>query len=254
VRYRLTFALVCAIAMSLQLESGLSAAQHREVRVVLMPIVLNFTTVRAQDAVRVLRRLYPRLSFTIDEAANAIVVLASPNDTAALRQIGAAIDTKNPLKPVTASIILHRMDARQIASRLRTLYPTAKLTAVNKHTLLVSAVNSDLQQTQSLVSAIDQPALTPTPRPAPSAPDTEAVPVLQANPRTIAREVAGAVHGIRVGVAGHSIVLAGAPAPPRDRGRARGRGGGPAAGGALPRRGVRTLHRHPVGGFGRSLV
>jgi type II secretory pathway component GspD/PulD (secretin) len=198
-------------AMTFGLCGGLSAAPHREVRVVLTPIVLNFTTVRAQDAARVLRRLYPHLSFTIDGAANAVVVLAGPDDAGALRQIGAAIDTKNPLKPVTTSLILHRMDAQQIAARLHPLYPSAKLAVVNRHTLLVSAVSSDLQQMQSLVSAIDQPPQTPTPRPAPSAPDTEAVPVLQASPRTIAREVAGAVHGIRVGVAGHSIVLAGAP-------------------------------------------
>jgi type II secretory pathway component GspD/PulD (secretin) len=208
---RFFFSILSALALVITLCGGLSAAQHRDARVVLTPIVLNFTTVRAQDAARVLRRLYPRLSFTIDGAANAVVVLAGPDDAAALRQIGAAIDTKNPLKPVTASLILRRMDAHQIAARLHMLYPNAKMAIVNNHTLLVSAVNSDLQQMQSLVSAIDQPPQTPTPRPAPSAPDTEAVPVLQASPRRIAREVAGAVHGIRVGVAGHSIVLAGAP-------------------------------------------
>jgi type II secretory pathway component GspD/PulD (secretin) len=190
---------------------GLSAAQHHAARVVVAPVVLNFTTVRAQDAARVFRRLYPRLIFTIDSAANALVVLAGPDDAAALRQISAAIDTKNPLKPVTASLVLHRMDARQIAGRLHPLYPNAKLVIVNSHTLLVRAISSDLQQMQSLVSAIDQPPQTPTPRPAPSAPDTEAVPILQASPRAIAKEVAGAVHGLRVGVAGHSIVLAGAP-------------------------------------------
>jgi len=177
----------------------------------LTPIVLNFTTVRAQDAMRVLHRLYPHLAFTVDAATNTIVVLAGPDDAAALRQIGTAIDTKNPLKPVTASLILHRIDARQIVPRLHPLYPNAKLAVVNKHTLLVSAVNSDLQQIQSLVSAIDQAPQTPTPRPAPTAPSTEAVQILQASPRTIAREVAGAVHGLRVGVAGHTIVLAGAP-------------------------------------------
>ena len=193
------------------LSGGLSAAQHRAAGIPPTPVVLTFTTVRAQDAVRVLRRLYPHLSFTIDETANAVVVLAGPDDAAALRQIGAAIDTKNPLKPVTASLILHRIDAQQIAARLQPLYPSAKIAVVNKHTLLVSAVNADLQQMQSLVSAIDQPPQTPTPRPAPSAPDTEAVQILQASPRTIAREVAGAVHGLRIGVAGHTIVLAGAP-------------------------------------------
>jgi len=208
---RFLFSLLCAVALVLALCGGLSAAQHRVPRIPPTPIVLTFTTVRAQDAVRVLRRLYPQLSFTIDGAANAVVVLAGSDDAAALRQIGAAIDTKNPLTPVTASLILHRLDANQIAARLHGLYPSAKLAIINRHTLLVSAVNSDLQQMQSLVAAIDQPPQTPTPRPAPSAPDTEAVPVLQASPRTIAREVAGAVHGLRVGVAGHTIVLAGAP-------------------------------------------
>ena len=208
---RFIFSILCAAALIVTLCGGLSAAPHRASRVVLTPIVLNFTTVRAQDAVRVLHRLYPHLSFTLDGATNTIVVLAGPDDAAALRQIGAAIDTKNPLKPVTTSFILHRIDAQQIAARLHPLYPNAKLAVVNKHTLLVSAVNSDLQQMQSLVSAIDQPLQTPTPRPAATAPSTEAVQILQASPRTIAREVAGAVHGLRVGVAGHTIVLAGAP-------------------------------------------
>ncbi len=208
---RFSFSILCAVALVLALCGGLSAAQHHAARIPPTPIVLTFTTVRAQDALRVLRRLYPHLSFTIDGAANAVVVLAGPEDATALRQVGAAIDTKNPLTPITASLILHRIDANQIAPRLHGLYPNAKLAIINKRTLLVSAVNSDLQQMQSLVAAIDQPPQTPTPRPAPSAPDTEAVPVLQANPRTIAREVAGAVHGLRVGVAGHTIVLAGAP-------------------------------------------
>lgn len=202
---------MCAAALIVALCGGISSAQRSHARTALTPIVLTFNTVRAQDAVRVLHRLYPHLSFTIDAAANAVLVLAGPDDAAALRQIANAIDTKNPLKPLTASLILHRMDAQQIAARLHPLYPTARLVVVNRHTLLVSAVNTDLQQMESLVSAIDQPPQTPTPRPAASAPDTEAVPVLQASPRTIAREVAGAVHGLRVGVAGHSIVLAGAP-------------------------------------------
>ena len=208
---RYWFSLFCATSLVISLCGGLSAAQHHVTRTPPTPIVLTFTTVRAQDAARVLRRLYPHLSFTIDGAANAVVVLAGPDDAAALRQIGSAIDTKNPLTPVTASLILHRIDAGQIAARLHPLYPNAKLAVVNRHTLLVSAVNSDLQQMQALVSAIDQPPQTPTPRPMPSAPDTEAVRILQASPRTIAREVAGAVHGLRVGVAGQTIVLAGAP-------------------------------------------
>jgi type II secretory pathway component GspD/PulD (secretin) len=205
------FSLLCAASLMITLCGGLSAAQRRPQHTPLTPIVLTFTAVRAQDAARVLRRLYPHLVFTIDGGANAIVVSAGPDDTVALRQIGAAIDTKNPLRPVTTSLILHRIDAIQIAPRLHALYPNAKLAIINKHTLLLSAVSSDLQQIQALVAAIDQPPQAATPRPAASAPDTQAVSVLQGNPRTIAREVAGAVHGIRVGVAGHSIVLAGAP-------------------------------------------
>jgi len=176
-----------------------------------VPTVISLKVIKADAAAAILRRIYPRIKLTVDAQANALVVLAKPDDLNGLSQVVAAIDVKNPLSPTTESIILHRIEAKEIAARLHALYPDAKIAVVNRHTLLVSAINSDLQQMQSVVSAVDQAPEAPTPRPAPSAPDTEAVPVLQAIPRTIAREVAGAVHGIRVGVAGHSIVLAGAP-------------------------------------------
>ncbi|HLI94661.1 MAG TPA: hypothetical protein VKT72_01085 [Candidatus Baltobacteraceae bacterium] len=93
--------------------------------------------------------------------------------------------------------------------RLEALYPDAKISTLGAHTLLIGAANSELQQIQTLISAIDAPPPTATPLPAPTPPETSAVHLFQAPARTVAREVANAVHGLRVSVAGQALVLAG---------------------------------------------
>ncbi len=98
--------------------------------------------------------------------------------------------------------------APEIESRLHALYPTATFSTLGRSTLLVSASNSDLQQMQALISAIDAPPATPTPAVAATPLATEAIRIFQAQPKTVAREVAGAVHGLRVQIAGQSLILA----------------------------------------------
>ena len=202
--------LLVAAALAALIPNGAYASPAR-IRATPQPSVIAFTTIKAQKAAAILHRIYPGLRIAIDREANALIVVATPDDLATLRQVAASIDVKNPLTPVVQSITLRRFDAATMAERLGPIYRQAHFSVAARRQLLVSASSADMQQIQALVSSLDAPLDTPTPRPAPSAPDTVAVPVLQANPRTIAREVAGAVHGLRVGVAGHTIVLAGAP-------------------------------------------
>lgn len=173
------------------------------------PAVLTFTTIRASVAAAMLRKLYPHISITVDPGANAVIVLARPDQLDALRQIASGIDTKSPLSPVTQSLALHRLDARALAVRLHAVYPAAHFGVVSRHQLLVSATSADLQQIQSLVSALDASPATPAPALSPAT--TEAVRIFQARVKDVAREVAGAVHGLRVSVAGQSVVLTGSP-------------------------------------------
>lgn len=177
-----------------------------------MPTVIAFSVIRADEAAHFIRRFYPRLHIVVDRDANAVIVSGTPDELTAIRQIANGIDTKNPLAPVTQSIVLHRTSALDLASRFRMLYPGARLSTIGQHTLVVSASNADMQQIQALTSAIDAPLTTPTPATiAPTPPATEAVQILQARPKDVARQIAGAVHGLRVEVAGQSVILSGAP-------------------------------------------
>lgn len=173
--------------------------------------VIPFTVIRAEEALPIVQRFYPRAHIIVDRNVNAVVVSASPDDLNAIRQMCAGIDSKSAISPTTQSLSLHRMEASDIAARLRALYPDAKFSTVGRRILLVSANNAEMQQIQSVVSVVDAPLATPTPQPLATPPATEAVHVFQAPARQVAREVAGAVHGLRISVAGQAIVLAGSP-------------------------------------------
>lgn len=177
-----------------------------------VPTVITFSVIRADEGARFIERFFPRSHIIVDRNANALIVSGTPDEIGAIRQIASGIDTKSPLAPVTQSITLHRTSPSDAVSRLRALYPNARLSTMGKHTILVSASSADLQQIQTLLGAIDAPPNTPTPDPiVTTPPPTEAVQVLQARPKDVARQVAGAIRGLRVNVAGQSILLAGAP-------------------------------------------
>jgi len=176
-----------------------------------VPAVITLSVIRADQAARYLRTLYPHARIVVDAQANTLIVQASADEINAMRQLAAGIDTKSPLTPLTQSFALHRSDARALAGRLKAIYPSARFEALGARTLLVSASSADLQQIQSVIAAIDAPPSTPAPLASTPPPDTEAVRIYQAAPRVVAREVAGAVHGLRVSVAGNGIILSGSP-------------------------------------------
>lgn len=211
-----TLMLLLSLAVPLQ-SAQVSASQGRQAvpaspRPTSVPAVIAFSVIRADTAARFIHRFYPNARLVVDRDSNAIIVSATPDEVSAMRQIASGIDAKNPLSPTTQSVTLHRLDASDVQGRLRALYSGAKFSVIGRHTLLVSATNGDLQQMQALVSAIDAPATTPSPAVVVATPpSTEAIRILQALPKDVAREVAGAVHGLRVQVAGQSVILAGSP-------------------------------------------
>jgi type II secretory pathway component GspD/PulD (secretin) len=171
------------------------------------PAVLQVQTIGAQRAAQVLRGLFPRDRIGVDRAANALVVVAPPDDVAAMRGVLQGIDVRGPLRATSDAVQLHTADPAAVANRIRRLYRGARIEPAPNRTLLIEATPADLAQIKALIAAIDTPPTTPAPAAAP----VEAVRVTKASPRDVARAVANQFRGVRASVAGQSVVLGGAP-------------------------------------------
>lgn len=200
------FALVAAFGANGEAAQHKASKQESE-----SPSVISLSVVPASSAARFVRQLYPHVRIIIDRAANALLITATPDEISTIRQIVSGIDAKSALAPITQSFSLHHLNASAAVRHLQVLYPQARFAAIDPHNLIITASSADVQQIQTLLSAIDAPPNTPTPAAAASPTTTEAVRLYLAEPKDVAREVAGAVHSIRVQVAGHSLILAGAP-------------------------------------------
>ncbi|HEX3468672.1 MAG TPA: secretin N-terminal domain-containing protein [Candidatus Elarobacter sp.] len=171
------------------------------------PAVLQLQVVGAARAAGVLRGLYPHDRIAVDASANALVVVAPPDDVTAMRAVVAGIDVRDPMRPVSDAVQLRNADPQAVAAQLRHIYPSARLTVAPNRTLLVEARPADLTQIKALVAALDTPPATAAPSSAP----VDAVRVARASPRDVARAIANQFRDVRAGVAGQSVVLGGAP-------------------------------------------
>jgi len=171
------------------------------------PSVLQVQIIGAKRAAEVLRGLFPRDRISVDRAANAIVVVAPPDDVAAMRAVLQGIDVRGPLRATSDAVQVRNADPAAVASRIRPLYRSARIEPAPNRTLLIEATPADLAQIKALIAAIDTPPATPAPAPAP----VEAVRVTRASPRDVARAIANQFRGVRASVAGQSVVLGGAP-------------------------------------------
>ncbi len=171
------------------------------------PAVLALQVVRAARAAAVLRGLYPHARIAVDGAANALVVMAPPDDLAGMRAVVQGIDVRDPTRPVPEAVQLRNADPRAVADRIRTLYRNARVTLAPNRTLLIDAEPPDLAQIKTLLATIDTPAVSPSPSAAP----VEAVRVTKASPRDVARAVANQFRDVRTSVAGASVLLGGPP-------------------------------------------
>jgi len=172
--------------------------------------VLGVTVIKADQAATMLRALYPRARIRVDRNANAIIVVASPDDVNAMRTVLSGIDVKNPLATTATAVPLHNSKPADVIARLRALFPHARFTIGPNKTVLVVATQLDLTQINAIVSAIDTAPASPPP---PAYPPAEAVRVMQRRPRDVAHAVAVAVPGVRVMVSGSDLLLSG----PSDR-------------------------------------
>jgi type II secretory pathway component GspD/PulD (secretin) len=184
-----------------------TSAQPRPSGSPVAPVVLSLQIVHASRAASVLRSLYPRDRIAIDTAANALVVVAPPEDVTAMRAVIEGIDVRDPARPLNEAVQLHNADPVAVAAQLRRIYPATRIASAPNRTLLIEAKPADLAQIKALIAAIDTPPTTPAPTAAP----VEAVRVTRAVPRDVARAIANQFHGVRASVAGESVVLGGPP-------------------------------------------
>ncbi|HEY0396340.1 MAG TPA: secretin N-terminal domain-containing protein [Candidatus Elarobacter sp.] len=172
------------------------------------PSVLQVQIIGAPRAAEVLRGLFPRARVRVDRPANALVVIAPPDDVAAMRAVLQGIDVRGPLRAASEAVQVRTADPGTIAARIRRLYRGARIDPAPNRTLLIEAPPADLAQIKALIAAIDTPLASPSPAPPPP---VEAVRVTKAAPRDVARAIAHQFHGVRASVMGQSVVLAGAP-------------------------------------------
>jgi type II secretory pathway component GspD/PulD (secretin) len=170
-----------------------------------VPAVIAVSVISVDRAASILHALYPRASIRPDRGSNSVIVIGAPDEVQAMRAIVQGIDVRNPTDPTVEVLPLHFVRPQHMFVRLHPLYPRASIQIATKSSLLVRATPLDMAQIKALISSLDQAP----PSVAPSSPPTDAVKVLMANPRNVARAIARQLPHVRASVAGSSIILVG---------------------------------------------
>ncbi len=170
--------------------------------------VINVSVVSASRAAEVLHGIYPGANIRVDRSANAVIVAASAEDIASMRTIVTGIDVRNPTDSIVDTAQVHTASVADVVSRLHRIFPHATFISSPNRTIVIEASQPDLAQIKSVISAIDTPPATPTPKPHYP---TEAVSVTQRNAKDVARAVGHAMGSVHVAVSGSQVLLSGAP-------------------------------------------
>ncbi|HMD01360.1 MAG TPA: secretin N-terminal domain-containing protein, partial [Candidatus Baltobacteraceae bacterium] len=170
------------------------------------PSVIPVTVISVDRAVTIVRTLYPSVSVRADKNANAVIVVASPDDVASIRTVLQGLDVHNPTAPSVEAITLRTADPAKVAAELRGLYPHANFAAGPNHSILVRAPASDMAQIKGLVASLDAPVAI-----AVSPASSEAVTIVRARPQDVARAVSREVPQVRADVSGSTVILIGTP-------------------------------------------
>jgi type II secretory pathway component GspD/PulD (secretin) len=175
------------------------------------PTVLPVTFISPDRAASSLHSLFPEAIVRADHSANAVIVTASQSDTQAIRSVLQSLDVRNPREPVIEALTLRNLESEKMATRLRSLFPTASFTVASKQSLIVRALPQDLTQIKSLLATLDAPPTAVPPQAGMVAQSTDAVKVVQAKPGDVARAIARQFPRLKAGVSGSAIVLSGSP-------------------------------------------
>lgn len=193
--------LLCLLAMLCEPSTSL-AARHTP----FPPAVISLHVIPAARAAAIFHALYPDARIRVDAAANAVVVVAPPNDIAAMRTVAAGIDVPNPTSSIVDTVQVHHAHAADVIARLRGVFHDARFTPGPNHAIIIVARPDDLDQIKDVVGVLDTVPPTPTPRPTYP---TVAVRVTQRSARQIARAAARGAHNTRIAVSGSQILLTG---------------------------------------------
>jgi type II secretory pathway component GspD/PulD (secretin) len=172
------------------------------------PAVINLALISPDRAAQILRGIYPRALIRVDASANALVVVASPDDVNGMRTIATGIDVKNPTAAVVDTVQLHVTSDRDAVNRLRSLFGRSRFTSAPNRTVIIVATPADMLEIKSVLAAMDQAPSTPSPRPVYPA---EAVRVTQRSASDVARAAARGARDVRLWVSGSEIMLSGPP-------------------------------------------
>lgn len=167
--------------------------------------VINLNVISARRAIAVLRTFFPKARMDIDAHANAIVILAPPDDIQQMRNIVQGIDVRDPQRAITDVVDLRVLKPTDLSGRLRALFPDVRVEASGAHTLILRGTNADVTEVKTLIASLDVAPNTP----APTARPEDTVRVTQVNPKTAARTLVREVPGLQANVSGSTIILAG---------------------------------------------
>lgn len=173
----------------------------------LAPSVINVTIISARRAARVAHQLYPRDRISLDSAANAVIVVAPPDDVQGMRAVIQGIDVRNPQSISVDTVQVKVANPKDVVSEISPLYPHAHIAVGPNRAILIAAMPQDMAQIKTIISSVDTPTVTPAPTSAPA----EAVKILQARPQDVARAVEREFPSVRASLAGTSVVLSGSP-------------------------------------------
>jgi type II secretory pathway component GspD/PulD (secretin) len=168
--------------------------------------VISVTVIPAQRAAAALKQLFPHARVQVDRHANAVLVVAPPDELQQMRTVVQGIDVRNPQTPTAEVVPLHVLKAQAIIGRLHGLYPAAQIEVSSTTALLVRAAPSTMTEIKALISALD---ITPPPTPAPTSAPADAVRVMQARPRDVARALEQEIPHLRAAVSGSTVILVG---------------------------------------------
>jgi len=173
-----------ALLFALSCTARAAAAPPQATATPYPPAIITFTVTEAQRGARLLRTLYPHARISVESGANAVIVIARPDDVTAMRTIATGIDVRNPTQPIVDTVQLHSVKPQDAIGRVRPIFTHARFALAPNRTIVISASQQDLAQIKAIFATIDTPPPSPTPRPE-YAP--QAVSVTQADVRAIAR-------------------------------------------------------------------
>jgi hypothetical protein len=83
------------------------------------PAVINFALVGAAKAAAILHGIYPDAWIRVDGSANAVIVVASPDEVDGMRTVATGIDVRNPTAAIIDNVQLHTISNGDAIRRLR---------------------------------------------------------------------------------------------------------------------------------------